>query len=86
MDERWSLTPQALNYASVGFDNFTDRFGSEVSLTHGASLKGRLGLALDYQTGWQDAAGRNAATTLYGITNLAYEFLDGANVAISAPI
>lgn len=84
LDESWSVTPQAqLNYASVGFDRFTDRFGAEVSLNGGASLKGRLGLALDYQTEWQDAEGRAATTTLYGVTGLTYEFLDGANVAVS---
>ena len=84
LDGAWALTPQAqLSYASVGFDKFTDRFGSEVSLNKGASLKGRIGLSLDYQTEWQDADGRTASSTLYGTTNLTYEFLDGANVAVS---
>jgi outer membrane autotransporter protein len=84
LDDAWSLTPQGqLNYASVGFDRFTDGFGSEVSLQQGDSLKGRIGLALDYATQWQDAEGRKAASTLYGITNLTYEFLDGTGVAVS---
>ncbi|WP_052726328.1 autotransporter outer membrane beta-barrel domain-containing protein [Devosia epidermidihirudinis] len=84
LDESWSLTPQAqLNYASVGFDAFTDHFGADVSLRNGASLKGRLGFAVDYRTDWQDAEGRAAATKLYGVTNLTYEFLDGTSVAVS---
>lgn len=84
LDDAWSLTPQAqLNYASVGFDKFTDRFGTEVSLNHGASLKGRLGLALDYESEWQDDEGRQTDAALYGITNLTYEFLDGASVVVS---
>lgn len=84
LDDAWSLTPQGqLNYASVGFDSFTDQFGSQVSLQQGTSLKGRIGLALDHATEWQDAEGRKAASTLYGITNLTYEFLEGTNVAVS---
>lgn len=84
LNDTWSLTPQAqLNYASVGFDAFTDSFGSQVSLRNGNSLKGRLGVALDYDSEWQDGEGRTAKTALYGLTNLTYEFLDGATVAVS---
>jgi fibronectin-binding autotransporter adhesin len=84
LDDTWGLTPQAqLNYASVDFDAFTDRFGSEVSLRKGASLEGRLGLSIDYANAWQDGDGRQAKTALYGITNLTYEFLDEATVAVS---
>lgn len=84
LDDAWALTPQAqLSYASVDFDSFTDRFGSEIALESGDSLIGRLGLALDYQTDWQDAEGRAAATKLYGIANATYEFLDGAAVVVS---
>jgi len=72
----WSLTPQVrLAYASVDFDRFTDRFGAEVSLRKGGSLKGRLGIAADYEPG----AGKH----VYGIGNLTYEFLDGTAVAVS---
>jgi outer membrane autotransporter protein len=72
----WSLTPQAqLAYATVDFDRFTDRFGAEVSLRKGDSLKGRLGVAADYEPG--------AGTHVYGIGNLTYEFLDGTAVAVS---
>lgn len=84
LDDAWALTPQAqFSYASVDFDSFTDRFGSEIALESGDSLIGRLGLALDYQTDWQDAEGRAAATKLYGIANATYEFLDGAAVVVS---
>lgn len=72
----WSLTPQAqLAYASVDFDAFTDRFGANVSLKKGDSLKGRLGISADYEA--------DAGTHVYGITNLTYEFLDGTTVAVS---
>jgi fibronectin-binding autotransporter adhesin len=54
-----------------------------VSLRSGASLKGRIGLALDYKSEWQDEAGRKAAATVYGVANLNYEFLDGTSVAVS---
>lgn len=72
----WSLTPQAqLAYATVDFDRFADRFGADVSLRNGDSLKGRLGIAADYEPG--------AGTNVYGIGNLTYEFLDGTAVAVS---
>lgn len=72
----WSLTPQAqLAYASVDFDAFTDRFGANVSLKKGDSVKGRLGISADYEA--------DAGTHVYGITNLTYEFLDGTTVAVS---
>lgn len=84
LDERWSITPQAqLSYASVSFDSFVDRFGSEISLDSGDSLVGRLGLAVDYRTEDQGEDGRNSSTALYGIGNLTYEFLDGAAVVVS---
>lgn len=84
LDDAWALTPQAqLNYASVGFDSFTDYFGSAISLENGDSLVGRLGVAIDYQAEGQDAEGRDSATKLYGIANLTYEFLDGAAVIVS---
>ena len=72
----WSLTPQAqLAYASVDFDRFTDRFGADVTLRKGDSLKGRLGIAANYEPG--------AGTDVYGIGNLTYEFLEGSAVAVS---
>lgn len=84
LDEAWSITPQAqLSYASVSFDSFTDAFGSEISLESGDSLVGRLGLAVDYRTDWQDGDGLKASSALYGIGNLTYEFLDGAAVVVS---
>ncbi len=72
----WSLTPQAqLAYASADFNSFTDRFGANVSLRKGDSLKGRIGVSADYEA----AAGIH----VYGITNLTYEFLDGTAVSVS---
>jgi fibronectin-binding autotransporter adhesin len=84
LDDVWAVTPQAqLRYASVDFDDFTDAFGSEISLDRGDSLVGRIGVAVDYQTDWQDDEGRAASSKLYGIANLTYEFLDGTTVVVS---
>ncbi len=75
----WSLTPQAqLAYTAVDFDDFTDQFGAEVSLDSGDSLKGRIGLALDY-----DAGTMESPSHAYGIANLTYEFLDGTSVDVA---
>ncbi|MFZ5677083.1 MAG: autotransporter outer membrane beta-barrel domain-containing protein [Pseudomonadota bacterium] len=75
----WSLTPQAqLAYTSVDFDDFTDRFGAEVTLESGDSLKGRIGLALDYVGGTGDSPSQ-----VYGIANITYEFLDGTAVDVA---
>jgi len=77
LGNEWSLTPQAqLAYSSIDFDGFTDPFGANVSLRQGDSLKGRLGVATNYDN---DTAGRH----VYGIANLTYEFLDGTSVAVS---
>jgi len=75
----WSVTPQAqLAYTSVDFDDFADPFGAKVSLVSGDSLKGRIGLALDY-----DAGGGASRSHVYGIANLTYEFLDGTAVDVA---
>ncbi len=75
----WSVTPQAqLAYTSVDFDDFTDPFGATVSLDSGDSLKGRIGVALDY-----DAGAGTERSHVYGIANLTYEFLDGTAVDVA---
>jgi fibronectin-binding autotransporter adhesin len=76
----WSLTPQAqFAYASVDFDDFTDPYGADVSLIRGGdSLKGRAGLALDYEAGI--GPGRSH---VYAIANLTYEFLNGSAVDVA---
>jgi fibronectin-binding autotransporter adhesin len=66
----------------VRFDAFTDRFDAAVSLDKSRSLVGRLGLALDRQTEWQDVQGRIGRSHLYGIANLYYDFADGYRVAV----
>lgn len=84
LDENWALTPQAqLSYASVDFDDFTDHFGSEISLEQGQSLLGRIGVAIDYGTAGVDENGLASASKIYGIANVTYEFLDGAAVVVS---
>ena len=79
IEQNWTFTPQAqLAYSSVDFDNFTDPFGANVSLESGGdSLQGRLGISADYTKAWEDKNGRMVRTSLYGIGNLYYDFLDG---------
>ncbi len=80
----WALTPQAqLVYSSVEFDDFTDALGADVSMGDGESLKGRAGLALEYQDSWKDGSGDIQRASVYGIANLQYEFLDGTSVDAS---
>ncbi|MBY5751500.1 autotransporter outer membrane beta-barrel domain-containing protein [Rhizobium leguminosarum] len=84
LTSQWSLTPQAqLAYSSVRFDDFTDQYGAAVSLDDGDSLTGRLGISADYDSDWKDASGKIGRSTLYGIANLYYDFLDGSDVDVS---
>ncbi|WP_455710443.1 autotransporter family protein [Rhizobium ruizarguesonis] len=84
LTSQWSLTPQAqLAYSSVRFDSFIDAFGADVSLDDGDSLTGRLGISADFDSDWKDASGKTSHSTLYGIANLYYDFLDGSNVDVS---
>lgn len=82
LGDNWSVTPQAqLAYSAVDFDAF-ESYGSTVALQSGDSLLGRLGLSIDHETEWQDAAGETGRTRFYGIANLSYEFLDGTATSI----
>ncbi|WP_261335763.1 autotransporter outer membrane beta-barrel domain-containing protein [Rhizobium leguminosarum] len=84
LTSQWSLTPQAqLAYSSVRFDSFTDAYGADVSLDDGDSLTGRLGVSADFDSEWKDASGKTSRSTLYGIANLYYDFLDGSDVDVS---
>src|SRR5205823_6133312 len=80
LDDNWSLTPQAqLAYSSVDFASFTDPYDGEVSLDDGGdTFMGRLGLSAAYEDEWQDANGATGRSSLYGIVNLYYDFLDGS--------
>src|SRR5690606_29850504 len=80
----WSLTPQAqLIYSKVDYDNFTDSFGSKVSLLNGQNLRGRLGIAADYENSWTDEAGETSRLYSYGIANLYYDFLSGSETDLA---
>ncbi len=84
LNESWSVTPQAqLVYSSVDFDNFNDVFDTRVSLGHGDSLQGRLGVTLDHESSWYNSRGMIDRTHVYGIANLYNEFLDGTKVNVS---
>jgi fibronectin-binding autotransporter adhesin len=84
LNEAWSVTPQAqLVYSSVSFDDFTDPFGAHVTRDRADSLTSRLGVSLDYNTAWRDAAGHAARANVYGLTNLYYDFRGGTAVNVS---
>lgn len=84
LDGNWSVTPQAqLAYSNVDFDSFTDPFGARVSMDRSESLKGRVGVAAEYQNAWQDASGRMTRSNVYGLANLYHEFLDGSDVDVA---
>ncbi|TXR49558.1 autotransporter outer membrane beta-barrel domain-containing protein [Phyllobacterium endophyticum] len=84
LDGNWSLTPQAqLAYSAVDFDNFTDPYGAGVALGNSDILIGRLGLSVDYESQWANAAGQASRSHVYGIANLYYDFLDGSDVNVS---
>ena len=81
----WSLTPQAqLAWTEVRFAGFTDAFGAAVSLDHAASLRGRLGLSVDFAEDGQDAAGQDSSTRLYATANLYYDFVGGSRANVEA--
>ena len=84
LNQHWTLTPQAqLVYSNVRFDSFTDPFGTTVSLSDGDSLRGRLGLAAEYQERRVQTNGTVSRISGYGIANLYNEFLDGTRVNVS---
>ena len=79
----FSLTPQMqLVWSRVDFDSFTDAYGARVSLRNGDSLRGRLGLSLDYEKGWTAADGTKSRAHVYAIANLYNEFLKGSKVSV----
>lgn len=82
--EGLSLTPQAqLAYSNVDFDNFSDVFDAPVSLDDGDSLRGRLGITLDWEGSWTATNGTQGHSHVYGIANLLYEFMDGTQVDVA---
>ncbi|PWL18378.1 autotransporter outer membrane beta-barrel domain-containing protein [Falsochrobactrum shanghaiense] len=84
LQDGWSLTPQAqLAYSSVRFSRFTDSYGGQVSTDDGDRLLGRLGLAGNYEHQWVDGFGQLRRSSVYGIANLYYDFLNGSDVDVS---
>ncbi|WP_265923282.1 autotransporter outer membrane beta-barrel domain-containing protein [Cupriavidus nantongensis] len=80
----WTVTPQAqLVYSAVTFDGFTDPFGARVNRDKADSLTARLGVSLDYNTSWRDAAGHAARGRFYGLTNLYYDFRGDTTVNVN---
>lgn len=59
--------------------------GADPSGTAGlfrCKLQGGVGLAVEHQTSWQNAYGMQDRTSVYGIANLYYEFLQGTKVDV----
>ncbi|MCB5205576.1 autotransporter outer membrane beta-barrel domain-containing protein, partial [Neorhizobium sp. T786] len=84
LEDGWSVTPQAqLVYSEVDFNSFRDAYGADVGLDRGDSLQGRLGLRIERQNAWSNDNRLINRTSLYGIGNLYYEFLDGTKVAVA---
>ncbi len=74
----WTVVPQAqLIYSNVSVDSFNDRFNARITPGDADSLRGRLGLAIEYQMSWESENGHKRQASVYGIGNLYYEFLDG---------
>lgn len=84
LDRNWSIKPQTqLIYSRLNFTTFRDVFGTTVALVDGDSLRGRLGLAAEYQDRWTADNGTSSRVSAYGIANVYNEFLDGTRVSIS---
>ncbi|MEJ5025574.1 autotransporter outer membrane beta-barrel domain-containing protein [Brucella anthropi] len=84
MQGSWALTPQAqLMWSSIDADEFSDTWGSRVSLHDGDSLLGRLGLAADYRSDWKGNDELMVNTSVYGIANVYQAFLGGTTVNVS---
>jgi outer membrane autotransporter protein len=82
MSENWTVTPQGqLAYSSVGFDRFTDAFGSVTASERASSLLARLGVSADYAMDWRDTDGKGRRSRSYVIANLYQELLDGSRIS-----
>lgn len=80
INENLGITPQIqMIYSNVRFDRFVDPAGTVVTAAGNNSLMTRWGLGFDYQGTWE---GR--ATRAYGIANISYEWLDGAQVLVAS--
>jgi len=79
----WTLTPQAqLVHSHIDFDEFVDPYSLPVALQQGDGLRGRLGIASEYEDRWTAADGTTSRANLYGIANLYSEFGDGFAVTL----
>lgn len=79
----WALTPQAQLIYSAVENDFTDSFGTRVSLDGNERLTGRLGVALDHQRMWRDDEGKLSRANLYDVASVYYEFLGGTSVNVA---
>lgn len=80
----WATTPQAqLTYSSIDYNDFTDVFGSSVSLAQSRNLKGRLGISVDYENNWKDERAHVSRLHAYGIANVYYDFQSSSTALLS---
>lgn len=80
----WTLTPQAqLSYTIVKFDEFSDGFGTRVSLDHAGSLRARVGLSLDNEKTGRDGSGKEQRQHTYVAINLYNEFKGDSRINVS---
>ncbi|WP_160113694.1 autotransporter outer membrane beta-barrel domain-containing protein [Phyllobacterium salinisoli] len=80
----WTITPQAqFTWSQVDFDGFNDSFGVQVSHNKSDSLRGRLGISVDYGQAWRDKQGRLTRADIYVIANLHHEFQEGSKIEVA---
>jgi outer membrane autotransporter protein len=84
ISDKLALVPQAqLSYSSVNFKSFTDPYLLTINLIDGESLRGRLGLAAEYDDSWTSQTSGKNRVKAYGIVNIYNEFLDGTSVSLN---
>lgn len=71
----WSITPQAqLYWTSLAGDQFTDPWGSSVTMRRHDGLKARVGVSANYNTDWRDVSGHVSRASFYTAVNFYKEF------------
>ena len=65
------------------FDDFSDGFGTRVSLDHAGSLRARVGLSLDNEKTGRDGSGKEQRQHTYVAINLYNEFKGDSRINVS---
>lgn len=74
-----------MSYAHVTFDHFSDPAGAMISAKRSGSLRTRGGVMLNYTAKQPSESGvrQSSQSSLYGLANLVYEWLDCIQVDVS---